>query len=753
MNVAAKILTLLLAGIALSACGGGGGDGHGAFEPPQSGSITLTATTTTLPLNISNTPWFTTSPFSAEVDINWRNADGTPVSGHDLSCSISPLEVASIHILDDASTDDDESAVDWGNIQVHSDTGHAVCWVFARGRAGTAVLHVGGVDPNTGDSLAASLSFTVENASGPVPASVTMTPQPSGIYIPGSGGLQNSVLSIAVADGGDQPVPDPVDGNTGVDNVELEIVGEAGGAQLSANSAGGPVSGASVSTHTVHGIATASFQSGTLQGPIEIRATADRADNNVSNGIDDPVSATTSVIVSDGKLYSLEITNPNVAPNLPLLTVNPVSDDVDAGSADDGGLPPDPDATLSLQLSAIGTDRQGNPVIPGTPIRFGLIDAPVGAPGDPDDNQFLLSGRDGNPQEGGNHFTAPHGAFTSGGGGAGPGDALIVLGKATDGNADLESAITVQHVDSATSLTTASTFNRNDTTGAVVDYGPVLAYMIGRATQGTITTQATSNEDGVVHAHITYTVSSVGNALAIWAEGDGIDRITGGPRDVVDAGTLTYPGLAPATLAVAPLSIQGNTAVRVTVCVSDALGIALRGVSIGFAFALDAGNGTVDGQATGFFAGLTGTNGCTHGDVVTSGIPAATEPGEAGTLTLSAAGQSAEITIQSPVSAPADAATLTVTVDATTATVAGTYEVSISGGSSGFSPPNQQTSCTTAQGASHDCTFTFESGTDVTLTESGPGTFTGWSGDCSGSATNADVTMDDDRACTATFGP
>ena len=79
----------------------------------------------------------------------------------------------------------------------------------------------------------------------------------------------------------------------------------------------GPVSGTSVATHTIHGVATASFQSGTTQGTIQIRATVDRADNNVTNGIADPLSATTAVIVSDGKLYSLEITSPIIAPNLP----------------------------------------------------------------------------------------------------------------------------------------------------------------------------------------------------------------------------------------------------------------------------------------------------------------------------------------------------------------------------------------------------------------------------------------------------
>ena len=53
MKFVHKTLGLLLASLALSSCGGGGGDGNGAFEPPQSGSITLTPPggSTMLPLN------------------------------------------------------------------------------------------------------------------------------------------------------------------------------------------------------------------------------------------------------------------------------------------------------------------------------------------------------------------------------------------------------------------------------------------------------------------------------------------------------------------------------------------------------------------------------------------------------------------------------------------------------------------------------------------------------------------------------
>jgi len=221
MNFVHKTLGLLLCSLALSSCGGGGSDGHGAFVSPQSGHITLTpaGNSTVLPLNVGEaSPWSPASPYTNEVDIHWTNPDGTPVSGHELTCSITNLAVISIHILDDASTPQtDESAIDWGNVQVHSDTGHAICWVFSTGQAGTATLNVGGTDPVTGGTVSASLNFTVQNASGSNPASVTMSAQPPGVYISGSGGNQNSVLTVNVLDGGLQPVPDPAAGNSGVE--------------------------------------------------------------------------------------------------------------------------------------------------------------------------------------------------------------------------------------------------------------------------------------------------------------------------------------------------------------------------------------------------------------------------------------------------------------------------------------------------------------------------------------------------------
>jgi hypothetical protein len=668
MKFSGKTLGLLLASLALASCGGGGGDG-GAFSAPQSGSISLTATTTQLPIYTGSGRPGPGTPYEAEIDATWKNADGTLVTScgnaatacH-VSASISPVTVAGLGIADDPTTTTiNEAAIIYTTTPVTVNTGHATFWVVASSTAGTAVLTVSAADPTTGRTVTSNLTFTITSGVGPAPASITLASTPAGIYLPSSGGVSASSIQAAVLDGGGQLVADPTTGNGGFDNIKFELIGQAGDAVLSTNSVAGPVQGASVTSHTVQGIAVVSLQAGdnTPQGPLQVRVTVDRADNNVTNGIQDPVSKTTSVIVSDGKLYSLELTTPLIAPNLPGITINCVTSPCNAVSGDVTGpaIPTDPDATLSLVFTAKGQDRQGNPVLPGTPIRFGSVDEPVGAPGSANDNQFLLSGFDGNPQEGGTTFTAPTGEFTTGGGGAGPGDALIVFGKAVEGNADLESAATVASVNSATNLTVASAFNRNDTTGVTVDSGSVLPYLIGRSLHGSVTASALTDAGlaagaeptGVAHATLTYTVNTVGNSVAVWAQGDGIDTVTNGARRVTDAGTFVYPGVAPLSIVASPNPIFGNQPQTVTVCVTDALGIKLRGVQLGYVFALAGGSGTVDGQSgnSGSTRGATDAqNGCVDVAVTTSGVPISDgTSGNSGTLTFNAGGATAVVNV------------------------------------------------------------------------------------------------------------
>jgi hypothetical protein len=506
--------------------------------------------------------------------------------------------------------------------------GVGTIFVHAGQSPGTGVLTVTGIDPVSKQTITAQLNFTVVGAGPGLPSSIIAS-SGGGVYISGSNGPQSTVVTAEVLDGSNALVPNP----NGFDNVQFSIIGPASSdARLSGTNASGASStGTTISTVTHNGIATVTFQSGTQQGPVQIKATADRSDNNVDNGIGDPVSATTTVVVSDGKLYSLTLTSPGS--KAPSILINRVS--TAATLIDQVGttIPPDPNATYSFTVSAIGNDRQGNPVLPGTQIAFGSIDSPVDGNG-----VYQISGTHGDPQEGGFVFTATDGHFTTAGGGAGPGDTLLVIGKqeqgAPQGNDDLESADKVTSVLNAQTLHVATPFNMNDTTGVSVNYGPVLPYIIGRALVGNITSPAFTDSNGTASTTLNYPVSKLGHVTAVWAQGNSTDTVTSGPKLVTDINLFAFPGVAPATIIVSPNPIPGNITIGVTACIFDALGSPISGVTFQFSFAnLGVGSGTLDGiSGAGTVPQSTNASGCVDTTVTTTGIAAAS--GGTGTPSL-----------------------------------------------------------------------------------------------------------------------
>lgn len=641
MKFFGKALGLTLAALALSSCGGGGGNG-GTFTP-VSGSITLSATTTTLPVNVwGYTPTQYGNPTQAEVTIVWRNADGSLVTGHDVAVSIAPTNVAVLSCLVDGDSCKDGNAL-FGSMTIKGINGQATIFVNSFTTAGTATMTVSATDPNTSRTVSNTLSFKVTSGVGPSPASVSLTPTPSNVYLPSSGGNSASSIKVLVVDGAGQLVPDPVSGNNAADNVQLEIVGGAGNGILTTNSASGQSTGTKVTTHTVHGAATASFQAGstTNQGVVQIKATADRADNNVSNGIQDPVTATTNVIVSDGKLFSLVISSPTTN----AISVNPVSANVTSSSGTT--TPPDPDGTYSLTVSVTATDRQGAPVVPGTTIQFGIVDAPMSGFPDNGSGSFLISGSDGNPKEAAPLFTAPTGHFRSLN--AQPGDTLLIFAKDDPLNRDLESSRQIAAILGDTSLNVTYPFNPNeDSNGAPADHGAVLPYVIGHASEGTIGASAVTNDKGIAHTMLNYPVSRIGKGALIWAQGAGdVVAATGRPRLVTDISGGGFPGVAPGKLVVSQTPLPGNTQVAVTVCLYDNLGAAIQGAGIGFAFSnLGLGSGSIDSQQTaGVFHSPTGSDGCTTGTMTTNGLAGGATGNNGPSVTFSAGSGTDALTV------------------------------------------------------------------------------------------------------------
>ena len=559
----------------------------------------IEASRTTLPANSFGVEPFFGSPYVTTVTLTFRDRFGViaePAEG-EFGVSINPVDIAAFSTLDDPETDDiNEFFVLVGNAPVSSAGGKGTVFIHTFDRPGTVTLSVTGVDAETGENFAGELTFTVaEGASDGQPSNITIQPDGLPQYVQGSGGRTTADFQVFVSDGGNTPVADPASNTPPFNNVRLEIQNGNGsdGASLSAVDASGDnVRGDEIAVGTVGGIASAALTSGNEAGNVTVRATTDRADNNVDNGIQDPVVASNSFVISDGQLFSVKITSPDVNS----LTVNRVNPGLVAENNNNPSvIPLDPDATYSFTVSAIATDRSGNPPAQPIEIGFRLVDSPlIGFPSQ-GAGFFALSGDDGNPVEGGTTFTAPNGAFTTAGGGAGPGDTLILFGEEVTGNADLEGARIVDVVNGPTTLSVTSDFNLNDDTGASVNNGNVLPYIIGRARNGNIDAAGLTNEIGVASVKMNFPVSQLGRSVAIVAQATS-DQPSNTVETVGDAEMLVYPGLAPATLTASPNVIPSNVTVDVLVCLEDAALSPIQGVYVGFGFSGLTGTGFVDEQ-------------------------------------------------------------------------------------------------------------------------------------------------------------
>jgi len=598
--------------------------------------LQLSASTTTLPLNPFNPEDgsqgfpgnYLGSPYIAEVTLQWRHSNGQLVGGTlKANVSMSNVTVAGYSTLDDPTTiwvgatktpptaDGNEFLTILGSGTVDVTAGVGTLFVHSFNTPGTSVLTITAIDPDSGQTISSQITITVAGgATNKLPGAVTISQDGGGVYISGGNGPQSKLITATVTDGNGALVADA----NGFDNVQFQIIGPTGtDAKLSGiNAAGQTQTGTTVVTNTHNGIASVSFQAGTQQGPVQVRATVDRGDNNVDNQIQDPVSATATVVVSDGKLYALKISSPA------LNAIFALSKTVNSFNFDTG--------TYSLVVSATGTDRLGQPPAPGTAIRFGSIDTPQ------TNFAFDISGVQGDPVEGGTGFSALDGHFLSAGGGAGPGDALIVFGKtehgAPPGNVDLESAVRVSTVLSQSQLTVGTPFNWNTTTGAVVDNGPVLPYIVGRSTLGNISTNAFTDSFGTASTTLNYPVSSLGRIVAIWAQGNGTDLIKGTTSVVTDAIVTRYAGIAAAKIIISPNPIPGNITIGVDVCIYDAKDNPLPGEVFNFTFnSLGVGSGTVDGvSGGGTLTHATDSSGCVATTVTTTGI-ASSSGGTTGT--------------------------------------------------------------------------------------------------------------------------
>lgn len=600
--------------------------------PEEFDRLSIEPVTTTLPANI-----FGLSPrqafgtvYMTEATISFRDPLGnfvnpvpTGAGGEStVGVAINPTSVATFSTLDDPETEPDsdplteenEIFILLGQGPVDMIAGKGTIFIWASS-PGVATITVNTLDQFTGLDVTAQVDIFVDNGPVDLPTSITLAGSGAN-YVNGSGGSQSQVIQTFVDASPGVPVPN----TNGFNNVMLDITTDAqnSGEKLSGTNAQGlSVEGLSINVDTSNGVASVQLLSGNSPNTVIMTATTDRADNNVDNGLQDPITAQDSFVISDGVLFGLDITIPNING----LFIN----HIDGSVVTQDGIG-NIDGSYSMTVSAIGTDKGGNPALPQT-IQFGLIDSPI--QGFPQDGPgtFVISGLDGDPQEGGSLFTSSSGGFLTDAGGVQPSDTLLVFGEELLGNEDLESSVTVQTVFSETSLSISESFNNNDLTGTVNDDLGIFPYIIGRAVDGNIDATAVIDSNGVATTQMNYPVSKLGKIAGIYAKGQG--ATTGGvTRSVSDVEMILYPGVSSvagtgliASISVSPSIIPANLETPVTVCVFDAAQHPLQGADVQWSYVGGAGTGIIDGvSGSGVMANRTGADGCATGIAEPSGI-------------------------------------------------------------------------------------------------------------------------------------
>jgi hypothetical protein len=334
-----KFLALALA-TTLSACGGGGGS---PGETNENYSISVRADKTELPVNIGGVMAGigAYSPYTTTLYVEARKGNMAIPGGEDIfGCNVAGgLSTGALYYLD--GDPEHETEVDDGNggtikvpnayrnIALDANSGGNSFHFHAGNSAGVARITCSVTDPRDNRQKTASVDITVGGATGK-PASVRMVtsiPEYLGTKTNANGLLNQMGIQVFVMDDSNQPTS-----SASGANVQVRILAGTEAAQ-GARLVAGAQSGSVLQLPSVGGIATFSLLSGNETGPIFMEYTTDRFDNNVANGITDPITG----------IYAVSVLEALVGP--------PSLEDVDLGEVTKevpftalmsakGGLPP-----------------------------------------------------------------------------------------------------------------------------------------------------------------------------------------------------------------------------------------------------------------------------------------------------------------------------------------------------------------------------------------------------------------------------
>jgi hypothetical protein len=291
---------LLASATALAACGGGGGSGG---ESNLQYRITLTTAKAQLPINIGHEPARTGAfaPYTTTLYVEARVGSNPIPGGEEIfACNISQgLDSGALYYLDGDSEheDDDGNPAAFRSVVLGANSGGASFHFHASDQAGTARVVCSVTDPRDRKVYSASVDIVVGAATGKVGSVVSITDAPGALLSRNASTrlpYRNSIgMQAFVMDDANQPIPTPSAPNL---QVSIRAMGPAAvGARLLQ----GNQSGSVLQLRTIGGIGLFSLASGPSNGSIVLEYVTDRFDNDVTNGIQDPVTALEAVPVVD----------------------------------------------------------------------------------------------------------------------------------------------------------------------------------------------------------------------------------------------------------------------------------------------------------------------------------------------------------------------------------------------------------------------------------------------------------------------
>lgn len=282
---------------ALTACGGGGGS---SGDTQESYTITLRAERTSLPLNVGGArPGIGVEyPYTTTLYVNAKKGNAPIPGGEDIfGCNTAyGLSSGPLYYLDGADEHEkDGIPLAYRSITLGSNSGGNSFHFHAGDQAGTATITCSVHDPRANREVSASINITVGSATGMAASIKGIAAYPVlGTQSNGYNLRQSTAINAYVWDDANQPVSD-----TSKANLQVSIrptTGAAMGARLLA----GDQKGGVVQVKTTGGVGLFSLASGTSEGTILLEMVADRTDNDVTNGIQDPITSLLVVNVSNG---------------------------------------------------------------------------------------------------------------------------------------------------------------------------------------------------------------------------------------------------------------------------------------------------------------------------------------------------------------------------------------------------------------------------------------------------------------------